>query len=272
MLAVVGYLIAIGVAIPIAWRVAGLRYQVNPDPSFELTEVAGRSVSILGGLAGFAVTGVVLIVAQTSNPGRSGGELSTVLAMFVVAYMGLLSTSVALANVSGSVRAPFDLTAALFAGAAISQYFIFIGWFALRPLFQAFGLIEMADITSWLLVAANLVGYGGLASSLYRSGYASVRTIAVLPLLAVAALVAYVVAVRILVPGGQVAGATLSLTLAGFIPGAAMSGLQAILPILARHERSARRLAERWHLVIVAYAISVMVLVELLLVSVLGLA
>lgn len=272
MVALAGYLIAIGIAIPLAWRAAGFRYRVTPDPSFDPTDVAGRSVSILGGLAGFAVTGVVLIVAQTSNSARAGSDFTTVLTMFVVAYMGLLSTSVALANVSGSVRTTFDLTAALYAGATISQYFIFIGWFALRPLFQAFGLTEMADIAGWLLVAANLAGYGGLASSLYRSGYASVRTIVILPLLAVAALIAYVVAVRLLVPGGHVAGATLVLTLVGFIPGAAMSGVQAVLPILARHERLSRLFAERWHLVIVAYTVSVMVLIELLLVSVLGVA
>ncbi len=272
MVAALGYLIAIGVAIPIAWRVAGLRYQVTPDPSFEPTEVSGRSVSILGGLAGFAVTGVVLIVAQTSSSGRDGAELTTVLAMFVVAYVGLLSTGVQFANVSGTVRAPFDLPAALYVGTAISQYFIFIGWFALRPLFQAFGLTEMADIAGWLLVAANIVGYGGLASSLYRSGYANLRTIGILPLIAAGVAVAYVVAVRLLVPGGVVPGATLTLTLVGFIPGAAMSGLLAILPILAGHERLGRVLAERWHLVIVGYTISVMVLVELLLVSVLGIA
>jgi hypothetical protein len=65
---------------------------------------------------------------------------------------------------------------------------------------------------------------------------------------------------------------TLGLTLLAFLPGAAMYGITSGLPALAAQPRFAPVLRERWHLVILAYAVFVVVLVELLLVSVLGLA
>src|SRR5687767_15186847 len=93
--------------------------------------------------------------------------------MFVVAYLGLLSASVQFATVAQKAQAPFDVAAAQYAMATISQYYIYVGWFALRPLFQAFGLSEIADLTSWLLLVANFVGYPLLAAILIRTGYAT---------------------------------------------------------------------------------------------------
>jgi hypothetical protein len=272
VVALLGYAAAVAIAIAIVWRLAGLRHMVAPDPTFELTDVGPRYVSILGGLSGFAVTGVVLLVGQTANLAGAGANLTTVLAMFVVAYMGLLSVGFQFASISDKVRSPFDMAAAQFAGASISLYFIYVGWFALRPLFQAFGLTEVADITSWLLLLANLAGFPLLASALYRSGYASARVVTLLPLIVVLVVGAYVLVVRALVPAGYVTEATLVLTLVGFVPGAAMYAAGSALPLLARQERLAPILAERWHLVVLGYAVSVMVLVELLLVSVLGIA
>ncbi len=105
--------------------------------------------------------------------------------MFVVAYMAYFSSSLLFANVSRPVpEAIFDLTAAQYAGASISLFSVFLGWFALVPLFETFGLETIADIAGWLLLGALVVGYGQLASSLYRTRYASVRLGIMLPLFA----------------------------------------------------------------------------------------
>jgi hypothetical protein len=56
-----------------------------------------------------------------------------------------------------------------------------------------------------------------------------------------------------------------------FIPGALMYGVSSALPAMAQ-SRFGPALQRRWHLVVLAYAVFVVVLVELLLVSVLGLA
>ncbi|TMG24219.1 MAG: hypothetical protein E6H96_07365 [Chloroflexi bacterium] len=118
MLAIVGYLIGAGVAISVVLRLAGLRYTVTPDPSFDPATVASRLVPVLGGLAGFAVTGVVLIVTQSGNASvASHGGLTTVLALFVIGYLGYFSTSLLFANVSDrGERTPFDLGAAQMSG------------------------------------------------------------------------------------------------------------------------------------------------------------
>lgn len=271
MFAVGTALILIVLGIAVMWAVAGLRRTTTPDPTF-VPEAASRYVSIMGGLAGFAVTGIVLLVGQTSNLAKSGADFTNVLAMFVVAYLGLLSVSIQFANIADNVRAPFDLAVAQHTMATISLYFIFMGWFALRPLFQAFGLGSMAEISSWLLLAANLAGYPLLGAVLVRSGIARGREVILLPAMALAAGAAYVVVARVFMPDGRFPDGTLALTLLAFLPGAVMYGVATGLPVFATQPRWAETLSQRWHLVVLAYAVFVVVLVELLLVSVLGFA
>ena len=264
-------LVIFAVGTGVMWSVAGLRRDPQASAAYQ-PEAASRNVSVLGGLAGFAVTGVVLLVGQTSNLIASGADFTNVLAMFVVAYMGLLSVSIQLANVSEKVREPFDLAAAQHTVASISLYFSFVGWFALRPLFQAFGLPKAADITGWLLVIANLAGYPFLAVSLVRGGFARIREIVLLAAIGAGAAIAYIVLVRTFVPGGRAPDGTLILALVAFVPGAVMYGMGTGLPLLADQPRFATMLRRSWHLVVLAYAVSVVVIVELLLVSVLGFA
>ena len=271
MIAVGAAMALVAMGIVVMWAVAGLKRRPTPDPTF-IPEAASRYVSIMGGLAGFAVTGIVLLVGQTSNLAKSGADFTNVLTMFVVAYLGLLSVSIQFANVADNVRAPFDLAVAQHTMATISLYFIFMGWFALRPLFQAFGLSSMADISSWLLVAANLAGYPLLGTVLVRSGFARGREVLLVGALAVSAAVVYVVVGRAFMPDGRFPDGTLALTMLAFLPGALMYGVATGLPAFATQARFAAVLHERWHLVVLAYAVFVVILVELLLVSVLGLA
>jgi hypothetical protein len=271
LFAVAACLIAVAVGVALTWAAAGPRNRAIADTTFE-PEIAARNVSILGGLAGFAVTGVVLLVGQASNLQKSGVELTDVLTMFVVAYLGLLSASVQLANVAHGVRAPFDLAAAQYAIATTSQYYIYVGWLALRPLFQAFGLTQVADVSGWLVLIAVFAGYPVLATALIRSGYARPIVVAWMALVGVAAGAGYILAVHVLVPGGHVADGTHILTLATFVPGVVMHALAGALPALATQSRIAALLGERLHLIVLAYATSVIVVLQLLLVTVLGFA
>ena len=200
MVAVAGYLVVATVTVAIALRIAGPRWIARPDPTFELEDVAGRLVGVMSGLAGFAVTGLVFLVTQSRNVSDpQGTPFTTVLAMFVVAYMGYFASSLLFANVSHRAEgARFQLAAAQYAGASISLFSVFVGWLALRPLFATFALRAAADLVTWLLVAAVIGGYGILAAALYRSGYASARLTATLPMLAVAGTAAYGIVVALL--------------------------------------------------------------------------
>jgi hypothetical protein len=272
--AVIGYLVVATIAIGAALLVAGPHHVVKRDPTFELEDVSARQVPILGALAAFAVTGVVFLVTQARNvPDPSSTSFTTVVTMFVVAYMGYFSSSVLFANVSHrSEDITFDLAAAQYAGASVSLFSVFLGWIALKPLFETFGLTTIANITGWLLIGAVVVGYGVLASALYRSGYASARLTLLLALFAVVGTLAYGIVVGVLAPGLRSSEATLNLTIVAFIVGVPAYGAMTILPLVARRERSAPILADRWHLVVIAYAEGVTVLIGFLLLSVFGLA
>jgi hypothetical protein len=272
--ALIGYLIIAIVAISAALLVAGPHHVVRRDPTFELEDVSARQVPILGALAGFAVTGVVFLVTQARNvPDATSTSFTTVVTMFVVAYMGYFSSSVLFANVSHRAEDPsFDLAAAQYAGASISLFSVFIGWFGLKPLFETFGLTTIAGVTGWLLIGAVVVGYGQLATALNRSGYATARLTVLLALFASIGTLTYAIVIGALAPSLRSAEATLNLTVIAFIAGIPAYGAMTILPIAAHRKRWAPILAHRWHLAIIAYAEGVTLLVGFLLLAVLGLA
>ena len=274
MAAVLGYFIIATIAVGAALVAAGPHHVVKRDPSFELEDVASRYVPILGALAGFAITGIVFLVTQARNvPDPGETAFTTVLAMFVVAYMGYFSSSVLYANVSHRADdSPFDLAAAQYAGASVSLFAVFIGWLALKPLFETFGLTRIADLTGWLLIGAIAIGYSLLASALYRSGYASARLTALLALFAIVGTVSYAIAIALVAPGARTPDATLSLTVVAFLAGIPAYGAMIILPIAAHRPWLAPLLADRWHLAVIGYAEASMVLIGFLLLGILGLA
>ena len=271
---VIGYLFTAAIAIGVALVVAGPRHVVKRDTTFELEDVAARFVPILGALAGFAVTAIVFLVTQARNvPDPGSTAFTTVLAMFVVAYMGYWSSSVLYANVSHRNDDPtFDLAAAQYAGASISLFSVLLGWLALKPLFETFGLTTIASLTGWFLIGAVFVSYGLLATALYRSGYASARLIVILGLLAMVGTLAYAIVVAVLAPSLRTAESTLALTVVAFLAGIPAYGALTVLPIAAHHARLVPILADRWHLAVIAYAEGVLVLTGFLLLAVLGFA
>jgi hypothetical protein len=274
MAAVIGYLLAAGIAIGTALWFVGPLYVVKRDPTFEIGDVSARHVTILGGLAAFAVTGIIFLVTQAQNvPDASGAAFTTVLAMFVVAYMGYFSSSLLFANVSHLAQdTMFDLAAAQYVGASISLFSIYLGWFALVPLFEAFGLTRIADLVSWLLIGALLVGYSQLASALNRSGYASLRLAILLPVFAAVVTLVYAALIGLLGPELRSGEATLALTHVAFVLAVPAYAIHMILPIAADRESLRAVLATRWHLVVVAYAEATMVLMGFVLLSIHGLA
>ncbi len=274
MTAVIGYVIIATVAIGAALIVAGPHHSGQRDPAFELEKVSDRLVEILSALTGFAVTGLIFLVTQSNQvPEPNGTSFTTVLAMFVVAYMGYYSSGVLIANVSHRARHPtFDLAAAQYAGAAISLFSVILGWFALKPMFETFGLTAIASLTGWLLLGATIGGYGLLASALYRTGYASARLTVLIGAFAAAGTVAYALVIGALAPSLRSPDATLALTGVAFVGGVAAYIAMTMLPIAVGQERLASVLADRWHLAIIAYAQGVTVLIGFLLLAVLGLA
>jgi hypothetical protein len=272
--AVIGYLLIASLAIAAALVVAGPHHVVKRDPTFELEKVSDRLVEIMSALTGFAVTGLIFLVTQAGQvPDPNGTSFTAVLAMFVVAYMGYYSSGVLIANVSQRAEDPtFDLAAAQYAGASISLFSVLLGWFALKPLFETFGLTAIAGVTGWLLLGAAIGAFTLLASALRRTGYASARVSMSMGAFAVIGTVAYAIVVGVLAPGLRSPEATLALTLVAFVGGVTAYVALTALPVAARRDGWAAILADRWHLAVITYAQAVSVLIGFLLLAVLGLA
>jgi hypothetical protein len=94
---------------------------------------------------------------------------------------------------------------------------------------------------------------------------------ALLPLLAVLGTAAYGLFVAVVAPGLRSPDSTLDLTVTAFIVGVPAFLAMTVLPIAAHHERLEPILAERWHIVVIAYAQGAMILIGFLLLAVLGL-
>ena len=281
MAIVIAYLSSAVLAIGALCFVAGQRFAVDRDPAVNLAELGGRHVGILSGLAGYSVTGMVLLVTL----GRSLADnisiaYTTVVTMFFVAWMAYSATAFLFINLTQHPTAPdagdvdgptFDVTAAQFAGAAVTLEFAFgLGWLALRPLFLAFGLHRLADLMTMVSIAVALASYGLVAHHLQRSGYGAGRVLVAIPTLAVVATLTYAAVASLL--GLRSAESTLNLVIVGFLGGAVAFFALTTLIVSAVRERSARFLARFGRFLVLAYAQAVVLLVGFLLISILGVA
>jgi hypothetical protein len=281
MAIVIAYLVSAFVAIGAVWLVAGRGFTVARDPAVNLAELGGRHVGILSGLAGYSVTGMVLLVTLGRNLADSAATAyTTVVTMFFVAWMAYSATAFLFINLHDRPAAPeadgpgdasFDVAAAQFAGAAVTLEFAFgLGWLALRPLFQAFGLQRLADLVAIVSVVIALASYGLVAHHLQRSGYGAGRVLVTIPTLTIAATLTYAAVANLL--GLRTPDGTLNLIIVGFSCGAvAFIGLTTLI-VSAIRERSARFLARYGRFLVLAYAQAVVLLVGFLLLSILGVA
>jgi hypothetical protein len=160
MWAVLGFLIAAAIGLVVVLA-ACARSSVKPDSyPWILYETAKSHVGIMGGLAGFAFTGVVLVVTLARDrPSVADSSLDTVIVMFLVAYLwwvgnAFLITYIPHKETSGDLvpRVHFSLAS------AIEYRTVFLSWFALLPLLEANGLGRLVHILYFLLPASLLFG------------------------------------------------------------------------------------------------------------------
>lgn len=281
MAILVAYLVSAVVAIGAIWLVAGRRFAVVRDPAVNLAELGGRHVGILSGLAGYSVTGMVLLVTLgRSLADNTSTAYTTVVTMFFVAWMAYSATAFLFINLTDrplapaadgddGAPAPFDVPAAQFAGAAVTLEFAFgLGWLALRPLFQAFGLQRLADLVAVVSIAVALASYGLVAHHLQRSGYGAGRVLVAIPGLAIGAVLGYAALASLL--GLRSPDGTLTLIIVGFSLGAVAFFALTTLIVSAVRDRSARVLARYGRYLVLGYAQAVVLLVAFLLASILG--
>src|SRR6266542_1967260 len=160
---------------------------------WNLVDVAGRQVVVLGGLAGFAVTNIVLLVSLTRERAQVAAESFTaVVTMFLVAYFFYVGTAVVMAFIPrDDPLSPLRPRVQFVLAITLQYRTIFLGWFALGPLMTAFDLEVPAEALQWLLAVSAVIGTMFTGAVFERVGVLEAKEIASVCLLAIAGVALY---------------------------------------------------------------------------------
>jgi hypothetical protein len=160
MWAVLGFLLAAGIGLMIVLAAGRRGSAQRGSYPWMLAETANLHVGIMGSLAGFAFTGIVLVVTLARDrPGVAESSLDTVVVMFLVAYLFWVGNAF-LISYMPHVDTSGDLVPRIhFSLASTIEYrTVFVSWFALLPLLEANGLGRLAYVLYFLLPASLLLG------------------------------------------------------------------------------------------------------------------
>jgi hypothetical protein len=213
LIAAIACLVISGVAIIVCD--SGNRFYDKEIP-WDLREVAGRIVVISGGLAGFAVTGMVLLVTLAKDEADAETDaFNATIFMFLTAYLFFVAAAFLFAFLP---RADADgkQPARIQFGVAANLMFrtVMIVWFALRPLMETFGLSVLADFAGGAITLSLALGGVFVVGILYGIGVITLRETLILPGIATAVWVTISVLALTVAPDLQSSKSTLYLTAA----------------------------------------------------------
>lgn len=225
----------------------------HDTPPWTLSNLAGTHVGIMAALAGFAVTGIVLIVGLArGQPGPVTTPLSTVVIMMLVAYFFYVGNaflfSYLLPSSESSKNVPPRVHFAL--GTAIEYRTVFVSWLALMPLLDAYGFVLPRQVLAMLVPTSMLLGSVILTMVMANIGLMRIKEIVVTISLSVVLAHAYGALVAFTLPslrsefsGIAVAVVIFCMNGAGFVL-AALTPLSPRFPAVeAFFERYGRRMA-----------------------------
>jgi len=168
---------------------------VEHELPWTLPEAANRQVVILGGLAGFAFTAIVLLVTFARDRAEAQTDSFNALAsMLLVAYLMFVGTAITFAFLPHQDPDGGRPARIQFALATLMHYrAILLGWFALRPMMQTFALGPLANVAGWGVGASLSFGSLLAIALFYRLGVLNSRESLLLPALSGAASIALAV-------------------------------------------------------------------------------
>ena len=248
-----GLVCAAAVGLSIVLR-AGSRGSIRRDRfPWLLDEVSKLHVTIVASLAGFAFTGVVLVVTLAQDKARAAeARLDTVIAMFLVAYLfwvgsAFLISYVPHAGATGDLvqRVHFSLAS------TIEYRTVFLSWFALLPLLQANGLGRLVPVLYLLLPASLVVGSVILAMATDGLGLLPLKETYLSVAVATGLVLAYG-AFAWAVPGVRSVYSAESLTVALFFLNSAGFALAALTPLSPRYAGLERFFERRARQIVIA--------------------
>jgi|HubBroStandDraft_5_1064220.scaffolds.fasta_scaffold00158_3 hypothetical protein len=239
MVALLSFLVAAAIGVTaVLWitRRGAIRPGSYP---WALDEISKLHVMIVGTLAGFAFTGVVLVVTLAHDRLERGEiALDSVVVLFLVSYLywvgsAFLISYLPRAETSGDFvqRVHFSLAT------TIEYRTVFLSWFALLPLMQANGLGRLSPILYFLLPASLLIGSLLLAMATDGLGLMRVKEIYVSAIVGTGLAVVYAGAIALAFPGARSPYSSISLALVIFCVNGVGFGLAALTPLVSHYPR-----------------------------------
>ena len=160
MWAVLGFVTAAIIGLATVLVAGGRGSPRRDDFPWALDEVSKLHVAIVGTLAGFAFTAVVLVVTLARDTTAAAKiALDTAIVMFLVAYLYWVGSAFLISYLP-HVRTSGDFVQRVhFSLASTLEYrTVFLSWFALLPLLQANGLGRLTPVLYFLLPASLFLG------------------------------------------------------------------------------------------------------------------
>jgi len=204
-----------------------------------LDEISKLHVVIVGNLAGFAFTGVVLIVTFSREPtGVAQISLDTVIVMFLIAFLYWIGASFLISYLP-HVGTSGDFVQRLHFGLAstIEYRTVFLSWFALLPLLQANGLSNLVPILYFLLPASLLIGSVLLAMVTDGLGLLDVAEIYFSAAIGTGLALGYAALVTFLIPAARSPKSAIYLAVVIFCVNGAGFVFSASTPLAPRYAR-----------------------------------
>ncbi|MFI4965697.1 MAG: hypothetical protein ACHP9T_10050 [Caulobacterales bacterium] len=272
MWVVPGFLIAAAIGLVVVLTAYG-RGAVHLDSHpWILHDTAKLHVNILAGLAGFAFTGVVLVVTLARDRTSAADvSLDIVIVMFLVAYLwwiggAFLISYIPYKEISGDLvpRVHFSLATTL------EYRTVFLSWFALLPLLQANGLGRLAPVLYFVLPVSLLCGSVLVSMTVDGLGLMRVWETYLSATVGLILALGYAAAVAFAIPGARSAYSPLYLSLVIFCVNGVGFALASLTPLSPRYAGVKRFYERHGRRIVVADMQLTMVSLALLWLAVVG--
>ena len=237
MWAVMGFLLAAAIGL-VAVLAVGRRGSAQSDRyPWILYDTAKLHVGVMAGLAGFAFTGIVLVVTLARDrPGVAGSSLDTVIVMFLVAYLWWVGNAFLISYIPHGETSGELVPRVHFSLASTIEYrTVFLSWFALLPLLEANGLARLSYVLYFLLPASLLCGSVLIAMAADGLGLLRVWETYFSAAVGTVLALGYTAIVAFAVPGARSQYSTLYLALVLFCINGLGFGLAALTPLSPRY-------------------------------------
>jgi hypothetical protein len=272
MWAVLGFLLAAAIGLVAVLAVGHRRSAHLGGHPWIVYDTAKSHVGIMAGLAGFAFTGVVLVVTLARDrPGVAGSSLDTVIVMFLVAYLWWVGNAFLITYIPHNETSGEFVPRVHFSLASTIEYrTVFLSWFALLPLLEANGLGRLSYVLYFLLPAFLL--FGSVLISMAADGLGLLRVWETYFSAAVGMVLAlgYTAIVVFATPSARSPYSTLYLTLVIFSINGLGFALAALTPLSSRYAGIKRFYAQHGRRIVVADMQLTMVSLAFLWLSVVG--